>query len=294
MDPAKAPKRRPLGRGLDALLPQASSPGTAGSTLQLPVEDLYPSHHQPRGLFDDSALEELAESIRELGILEPLLVRKRVEGGYNIVAGERRWRAAQRAGMLKVPVFVRELTDKQAFEAALVENIQREELGPVETARAFQRLLEDFGHTQESMAKRIGKNRSTIANAVRLLKLPPAVLSRLETGELTEGHGRALLGLSSQEQMQTMAKEAVIRRWSVRETEREVRRATEPPRATGMRSINASANVRDLETRLSRAMGTKVAVIDRHGRGRISISYGSYDELDAILKRIPTLDHPAS
>jgi ParB family chromosome partitioning protein len=291
MEPVKPPKRRPLGRGLDALLPAAPSAAAhTATTLQLAIEDLYPSQAQPRGFFDDAALQELTASIRELGILEPLLVRKRLEGGYTIVAGERRWRAAQRAGMLKVPVFVRELTDKQAFEAALVENLQREELSSIETARAFDRLMQDYGHTQETMAQRLGKSRSAIANSLRLLKLPDTVIARLETGELTEGHGRALLGLPSSEQIQAMAKEAVARQWSVRDTEREVRKAIQPPRAANRPSINASANVRDLEARLSRALGAKVTVADRRGRGHISVAYNNYDELDSILSRIPSLD----
>lgn len=291
MEPLKPPKRRPLGRGLDALLPAA--PGNAAptsATLQLAIEELYPSQAQPRGFFDDAALQELTASIRELGILEPLLVRKRLEGGYTIVAGERRWRAAQRAGMLKVPVFVRELTDKQAFEAALVENLQREELNPIETARAFDRLMQDYGHTQETMAQRLGKSRSTVANALRLLKLPDSVITRIETGELTEGHGRALLGLSGRDQMESMAKEAAARQWSVRDTERAVRKTIQPSRTAKRPSINASANVRDLEARLSRALGAKVTVADRKGKGHISVAYNNYDELDSILSRIPSLD----
>ncbi len=291
-EPLKPPKRRPLGRGLDALLPAAPGTSSSAQTLHIAVEELHPNPSQPRGLFDDQALEELTLSIRELGILEPLLVRKRTEGGYTIVAGERRWRAAQRAGVLKVPVFIRELTDKQAFEAALVENLQREELSPVETARAFLRLMQDYGHTQESMAQRVGKSRSAVANALRLLKLPDSVLARLETGELSEGHGRALLGLSHPAEMQTMAKEAVSEQWSVRDTEREVRRAiqsSQSSRSPAKPSVNASANVRDLEARLARALGANVKVVDRQGRGHISIAYRNYDELDSILGRIPSL-----
>src|SRR5688572_30547587 len=172
--------RKPrLGRGLDAMLPAAPS-GASKELFYAPIEEVHPNREQPRRNFDEAALGELAASIQELGILEPILARKRAAGGYEIIAGERRWRAAQRAGLREVPVFVRELTPKESFEAALVENLQREDLNPVETARAFQRLIDEHGHTQDSVAARVGKDRSTVANAMRLLKLPPDVLAWVE------------------------------------------------------------------------------------------------------------------
>ena len=215
----KSPARRPrLGRGLDAMLPKApmSTP-----TMRARIEDVHPSRQQPRKTFDEAPLRELADSIRALGILEPLLVRQRKKGGYHLIAGERRWRAAQMAGLKEVPIFVRELSEKEAFEAALVENVQREELNPIETAQAFARLLDEYGYTQEALAERVGKDRSTIANALRLLKLPDDVVGLIEDGALSEGHGRALLGASTPAAIKRLARQAVQKSWSVRETERQ-------------------------------------------------------------------------
>ena len=215
-------------------------------------------------------------------MLEPILVRRRTQGGYEIVAGERRWRAAQRAGLHEVPVFVRELSEGKAFEAALVENLQREDLNPLETARAFQRLLDEHGHSQDSVAKLIGKNRSTVANALRLLKLPEAVIDAIASRDLSEGHGRALLGAGSEPAMERLAREAISKGWSVRETERKARAAAaESPKATKQQK---SANVRDLEERLTRSMGARVTVADRKGKGHLNIAFSSYDELDRLLE----------
>lgn len=282
-------KRPRLGRGIDALLPHApSSQGGANrDAFRAPIEELHPGRAQPRRHFDEAALEELASSIRSLGVLEPILVRRRAAGGYEIIAGERRWRAAQRAGLHEVPVFVRELSEREAFEAALVENIQREDLNPIEEARAYQRLVEEFGYTQETLATRVGKDRSTVANAMRLLKLPAEVLSRVESGELSEGHGRAILGANDVGAMKRLAATAVAKSWSVRETERHAR-AEAPARAKGSAGepLKRSANVRDLEERLSKALGVRVKVADKKGRGRLEVPYSSYEELDRILAKI--------
>ncbi|HJL16755.1 MAG TPA: ParB/RepB/Spo0J family partition protein [Sandaracinaceae bacterium LLY-WYZ-13_1] len=281
--------KRRLGRGLDGMLP-ATPPKKAGKGTQgfsAPIEDVHPNREQPRTRFDDAALDELAASIRELGVLEPILVRERAQGGYEIVAGERRWRAAQRAGLKEVPVFVRELSTEAAFEAALVENLQREDLNPVETARAFERLIDEHGLTQETVAKRVGKDRSTIANALRLLKLPEAVLVLLEEGRLSEGHGRALLGASGAPSMKKLAQQALKKGWSVRETERRVRASSRdeasPEKPAGP---SKSANVRDLEQRLTRSLGARVNVEDKSGKGKLVVSYSSYDELDRILEQL--------
>jgi len=278
-----------LGRGLDGLIgPSSTPPARPAGTAA--IEELHPSRSQPRSHFDEAKLEELAQSIRELGVLEPVLVRRRPAGGFEIIAGERRWRAAQRAGLREVPILVRELSTQQAFEAAIVENLQREDLNPVEIARAFQRLIDEHGHSPESIASRIGKDRSTIANAVRLLKLPAPVLGRIESGELSEGHGRALLGASTVASMQKLATAALEGGWSVREVERRVR-ATAKTAATveekaGKTGKTTSANVRDLENRLSKALGARVTVADRKGKGHVSIAYSSYDELDRILAKL--------
>ncbi len=286
--PGAPPKKARLGRGLDAMIPgspPARPLAAATGGLNVPIEELHPNRDQPRTRFDEQSLEELAASIRELGVLEPILVRRRGGGGFEIVAGERRWRAAQRAGLREVPVYIRELTPQVAFEAALVENLQREDLNPIETARAFQRLIEEHGHSQESVAQRVGKDRSTVANALRLLKLPSAVLDMVENGQLSEGHGRAILGAPDTGTMLKLARMANERALSVRETEKRARAAkkdAKEPRETS----GPTVNVRDLEERLGRSLGAKVAVVDKKGKGRLEIRFTSYDELDRLLERL--------
>jgi ParB family chromosome partitioning protein len=226
-------------------------------------------------------------------VLEPILVRKRAQGGFEIVAGERRWRAAQRAGLHEVPVFVRELAEGKAFEAALVENLQREDLNPLESARAFQRLIDDHGHTPDTLAQLVGKDRSTIANSLRLLKLPEAVTDLIEAKQLSEGHGRALLGAGDIATMQRLARQAIAEDWSVRETEKRARLAAQAkpqPSAAGADGASKSPNQRDLEERLSRSVGARVKLADRKGKGHVQIAFANYDELDrliAVLERRP-------
>jgi ParB family chromosome partitioning protein len=287
--------KRRLGRGLDALLPSGPPIAKASADgFRAKIEELHPNRSQPRTRFDDATLNELAQSIKDIGILEPILVRKRAQaqgGGYEIVAGERRWRAAQRAGLHEVPVFVRELNEGKAFEAALVENLQREDLNPLETARAFQRLLDEHSHTQDTLAQLIGKDRSTVANALRLLKLPESVLDLIESKELTEGHGRALLSAGDPAGMQTLAREAIANDWSVRETERRARLAAQIAAAEKEKLQGQGAdkpgdknpNQRDLEDRLSRSMGARVTLADRKGKGHLQIAFANYDELDRLI-----------
>jgi len=283
--------KRRLGRGLDALLPGPPSGGTSNSVIpsanaegfRAKIEDLHANRSQPRTRFDDAALNELAQSIKDIGILEPILVRRRAQGGYEIVAGERRWRAAQRAGLHEVPVFVRELAEGKAFEAALVENLQREDLNPLETARAFARLIDEHNHTQDTVAQMIGKDRSTIANALRLLKLPESIMDLIESKELSEGHGRALLGAGDPAAMQRLAREAITQEWSVRETERRARLAAQAKAQTQPAAEEKSPNQRDLEDRLSRSVGARVTVADRKGKGHLQIAFANYDELDRLI-----------
>jgi ParB family chromosome partitioning protein len=270
--------KRRLGRGLDALLP--SGPASVESS-RAKIEELHPNRGQPRTRFDDAALAELAQSIKDIGLLEPILVRHRAQGGYEIVAGERRWRAAQRAGLHEVPIYVRELAEGRAFEAALVENLQREDLNPLETARAFARLVDEHGHNHDSLAQLIGKDRSTVANALRLLKLPEPVMDMIESKELSEGHGRALLGAGDSASIQRLAREAITAGWSVRETERRARTAAQEK--PDQEAPAKSPNTRDLEERLSRSMGSRVSVADRKGKGHLQIAFSSYDELDRLI-----------
>ncbi len=281
-------KKRLGGRGLEGLLPsapgKASGPAAPSPFANLAaIEDIHQNREQPRKRFDDAALDELAASIRSVGVLEPILVRKRPQGGFEIIAGERRWRAAARAGLKELPIFVREMTTGIAFEAAIIENLQREDLNPMEMARAFSRLIEDHKQTQDSVATKIGKDRSTVANALRLLKLPKDVADRIENGELSEGHGRALLTAASPGKMSVLAKQAVEGEWSVRETERRARTTTQPAKAPEKAK---SANVRDLESRLEKKLGSRVSIEDREGKGTIEIRYGSLDELDRLLESL--------
>lgn len=281
--------RKRLGRGLDGLLPAtpAALESISGNTAS--IEELHPARTQPRTRFDPESLSELAASIREHGVLEPIVVRERDAGGFEIIAGERRWRAAQQAGLKEVPIFVLELSDQSAFEAALVENLQREDLNPIETAKAFQRLIEQFGYTQEAIAAKVGKERSTVSNALRLLRLPPEVTDLLEAGDLSEGHGRALLAAPDVGTMRKLARTATSQRWSVRETERQVKIAT---RGNGASSTSTaakpkSANVLDLESRLSRAVGSTAKIHEKSkGRGELRISFSSYEELDRIIAEL--------
>ncbi len=279
--------RKRLGRGLDGLLPSAPPPSREFGD-KAAIEELHPRRGQPRQSVDPTGIAELAASIVEHGVLEPILVRRRSRGGFEIIAGERRWRAAQQAGLKDVPIFVHDLGDAAAFEAALVENLQREDLNPVETARAFQRLIDEYGHTQEQVATRVGKDRTTVTNSLRLLKLPKDLLELVESGTLSEGHGRTLLGAPNVATMRKLAKDSAARGWSVRELERRVR-------ATGrtgdgkavLRVVGKSANVRDLERKLSRALGSTVTIQEsKKGKGRVLINFASYDELDRIIKKI--------
>jgi ParB family chromosome partitioning protein len=290
-------KRRALGRGLDALLPDvpaalASVPASASDTMfSCPLERIAPQSGQPRQHFEDARIEELAQSIREHGVLEPLVVRRlpRDGGGidrFEIVAGERRWRAAQRAGLREVLVVVKDVSPSEAFELALIENVQREDLNPLELAEALDRLIREHSYTQEALAARIGKDRTTIANSLRLLKLPARVRQLIIDGALSEGHARALLGATGAAAIEGLAERVVRGALSVRETERLVRGVKKPQRDEQPDRNKKSASVRDLEQRLARHLGTKVEVLDDGGKGRLAIHYGSLDELDRILDAI--------
>jgi ParB family chromosome partitioning protein len=295
-----APKRQALGRGLAALIPGAKPPeaqaapatpsGRAGEGLRtLAIEDVHPAPGQPRKQFDDARLDELAESIKAQGIIQPLVVRLRDGGGYELIAGERRWRAAQRAGLHEVPAVVRDVAEKSAFEMALVENLQREDLNPIEEAQGFERLIEEFGYTQEALASRVGKDRSTVANALRLLRLPAGVRGLVTEGRLSMGHARALLGLEAADEIERLARRVVARELSVRQVELLVKREREgqgadkaPPSPN-----RPSPSARDLGERLSRALGTRVRVVeDGPGKGHLEIAYHSLDQLDAVLARL--------
>jgi ParB family chromosome partitioning protein len=231
-------------------------------------------------------LGELAQSIKEHGLLEPIVVRDVGADRFEIIAGERRWRACQKAGLREALVIVKSVADDDAFELALVENLQREDLGPVELAEGLERLVKQRGYTQEMLGKRLGKDRTTISNALRLLKLPARVRARVVSGELSEGHARALLGLVDQAAMEPMADKVIRGRLSVRATEALVRSARKTSASGPRTTPGKSASVRDLEARLSRALGTRVEVRDAGNKGEIAIGYADLDALDRLIEKL--------
>lgn len=290
--------RRALGRGLDALLPskpkQRPERYGARAVFICPIERIDPRSDQPRQHMDARGIEQLAATIREHGIIQPLVVRRIGEPGrderYQIIAGERRWRASQQAGLKEVPVVVKDVSTERAFELALIENLQRQDLNPIEVAEAYQRLLDDLGNTQEQLAKRVGKNRVTVTNALRLLKLPEAVRAMLNDGSLSEGHGRALLGAPNASTMMDVARKAARGQLSVRKVEQLIRGARRKNKIDADKTPRGgkSAEVRDLESRLSRAVSARVQVEHDGPGGKVVIGYSDLDELDRIIAQLVT------
>jgi ParB family chromosome partitioning protein len=281
-------ERRPaLGKGLSALIPDIPEPARSGPT-EVDIDLLAPNPQQPRLTIDDGKLEELSASIKANGIIQPILVR-RTGSTYRIIAGERRWRAAQKAGLQRVPVVVRDVADgdKQLLELALIENLQREGLNPIDEALAYQRLADDFSLTQEQIAAAVGKDRSSVANFMRLLKLPEEVRADLSSGALSTGHARALLALPDAAAQRHGAREAIARRLSVRETEALVKRLSTPKSRTSSAAaapVGADVHTRAAEDRMRFALGTKVRIIRRGSGGRIEIDFGSENELNRLFE----------
>lgn len=271
-------KRRALGRGLGALIPGAfEEPRNVEESPLVRLDSIRPSRVQPRQSFSEASIAELADSIREKGIIQPLLVRPSGDG-YELIAGERRLRAAQSLGLESVPVTIRAVDDREALELALIENIQRENLNPIDEARAYRRLSDDFHLLPDQIAQRVGKDRSTIANTLRLLQLPEAVKAKIESGELSAGHARALINLGSAEQTIELATSVVAQRLNVRQTERLVKQTRLPL---------GDADLRAAENRLSEALGTKVKInTRRNGAGRIEIEYYALDQLNGLIDRL--------
>jgi ParB family chromosome partitioning protein len=286
------PPKKALGRGLDALIPQVEKPTAAAvvpepADAQVAIDSIRPSRYQPRTEFDPEKLAELAASVKAQGILQPLLVRSRAAGGYELIAGERRLRAAKLAGLLKVPVVVREVDDRTAFELALIENLQREDLDPLEEAESFRRALGEFGYTQEELSKKVGKDRATVANSLRLLNLSDEFKDDLREGRMTPGHARAILMAGSETLMQSIRDAVVGQGISVREAER---RAQSGSKKTGKspkaQPKPADPNLRELEEQLVRDLGTKVKIVSSGKGGKIEISFFSGDDLDRLYRRI--------
>ncbi|HIE03604.1 MAG TPA: ParB/RepB/Spo0J family partition protein [Candidatus Latescibacteria bacterium] len=271
--------RRALGRGLGALLPELSE----GSRVQqIPVADIEPNPFQPRMNLDEAGIEELKRSIQEKGVIQPIVVRRLEGGRYQIVIGERRWRAVKEAGMETIPAIVREVSSaEEMIELALVENIQREDLNPIDEANAYRVLMEECNLTQEEVARRVGKDRSTVANLLRLLKLPDEVQERILDGELSMGHARALLSLDEPEEQVKLCREIIKNGWSVRKVEQIVRARREPRKEA--KPKDRDPIIRDLEENLQRALGTAVRIVKGDRKGKIEIEFYSDRDLERLI-----------
>jgi ParB family chromosome partitioning protein len=287
-------KRRALGRGLGALIREAPTAATSTAERRVPVAEIRPNPRQPRRYFDEERIAELAESIQHQGILQPLVVRK-IEEGYELIIGERRFRAAQRAGLDRVPVIVKDVSDAESLEMALVENIQREELTPIEEALAYRQLMEEFRLTQEDVANRVGKSRPVVTNLLRILNLPEEIKEEVDRGNISVGHARALLALNTPDQQIDMARTVMRQGLSVRETETLVSRSHDPAssstslqfsREPQPQRIDIHIHVAALEEDLMRSLGTKVRLLPKKKGGRIEIEYYSDEELEGLVRRL--------
>jgi ParB family chromosome partitioning protein len=287
-------KRRALGKGLDSLLPrvQASAPAAAenegGKPREIPVTQIDPNPFQTRTHVNEDQLAELAASIAANGVVQPILVRPQANGRFQLIAGERRWLASQQAGKATIPAILRQVSDEQAMEITIVENLQRADLNPMEQARAFERLSREFHMTQEQMAVRTGKDRATVANFLRLLRLPSTVQTRVESGELSFGHARTLLAFEHAEEMEKAAQRIAALSLSVRQTESYVQGLIHPERnkKDPKPEEPVDPNVREVQERLQRSLGLKVHIEDRHGRGKVIIEYSRLEDFDTLLEQL--------
>lgn len=290
-------KRKVLGRGLETLLPSRHAPAAIAaapyhhgeSIHQLAVELIDRNPYQTRTHVDEAAQQELADSIKATGVLQPITVRAVPGGRYQLVAGERRWLASQRAGKATVPAIVRQVSNEQAMEMTIIENLQREDLNPMEQARAFDRLGREFGLTQEQISQRTGKERSSVANFLRLLRLPEPLQAMIESNQISFGHAKALLGLETLDSMLNLAERVVGKALSVRQTEEIVAHWVHPLQAAfekEMKTREVDPNVREAERELERALGVKVTITDRKGRGKILLEYSSLEDFDRILSAL--------
>jgi ParB family transcriptional regulator, chromosome partitioning protein len=293
-------KRKALGRGLDSLLPSrptispipmpTQAAASAASAQEISIDSIDPNPYQTRRRINESALEELAESIRASGVVQPVVLRPAAHGRFQLVAGERRWHASRRAGKATIPAVVRQISNEQAMEITIIENLQREDLNPVEQARAFERLSREFGLTQEQIAARTGKDRASIANFIRLLKLPEDVQNALEAGALSFGHGKVLLALAGfPEHLERAAREIIEKQLSVRQTEELVTKLLNPQAAEQKQEKPAAPmdpNVREAQRSLESSLGVKVEIHDRKGRGKIILKYGSLEDFDRIVEAL--------
>ena len=283
------PKRSALGRGLEALLPPkpavaavsaAAADDHAGTALEIPLDRIERNPYQTRTAFDEAALNELAQSIAATGVVQPVTVRALPDGRFQLIAGERRWLACRKAGKATVPAVVLKATDEQTMEMTIVENLQRADLNPMEQARAYERLGREFQLTQEQMAQRTGKDRASVGNFLRLLKLPAPVQQRVEAGELSFGHARTLLALESEQQILTAAQKIAALSMSVRATETYIKGLLDPERKLG----KDAAKVKEAQERIQRTIGLRTRIEDKHGKGRVIIEYAGLEDFDTLME----------
>lgn len=282
--------RQTLGRGLSALLGEELPPAAGAASSEIDIDLIEPNPEQPRTRFAEARLEDLAQSIRVNGVVQPIVLRQ-IGRRYQIVAGERRWRASQRAGLRKIPAVIREVSDEKLLELALVENIQRQELNPIEEAKAYRKLIDTIGLTQEEVAERVGKERTVITTSMRLLRLPGEIQRVIEEGGISAGHGRALLMIDDQSVQREVANLAIDSGWSVRETERAVKKAgSGKPQDTVNKGVsrNIDANLKAAETKLMRTLNTNVKIVPgkKGTGGKIEIEYYGTDDLDRVFQLI--------
>jgi ParB family chromosome partitioning protein len=288
-------ERRALGKGLDSLLPRVTvtaAPGNEAETgrpLEIAIGQIDRNPFQTRTNFDEKQMEELTNSVSANGVIQPILVRPLPNGRFQLIAGERRWLASQRASRLTVPAYVRQVSDEQAMEITIIENLQRADLNPIEQARAYERLGREFGMTQEQMAARTGKDRASVANFLRLLRLPESVQDKVASGALSFGHARALVALPSAAEQEAATKRIIALSLSVRQAETYVQGILHPDRPTKKAEKEEQPidpNVREVQDRLQRALGLRVKIEDHNGHGRVIIEYGHLEDFDALLERI--------
>lgn len=282
-------RRSGLGKGLGALIPTEVMGDRSSALLDIPVASIEPNRHQPRAVFDEESLASLTASVREVGVLQPVLVREVDEGGYELIAGERRWRAAKRAGLPTIPAIVRTVTDLGRVEQALIENLHRQDLNPLEEAGAYQQLIEDFGLTHEQLSTRVGKSRAAITNTLRLFQLPPGVQKLVSEGQLSAGHARALLGTPDRSFQEALARKAVAEQMSVRAVEDAVKErnnlgGAEPQQRVARQSKLRPPGILELEELLSSHLDTRVKVQLGNKRGKVTIDFASLEDLERIYR----------
>lgn len=283
-----AKRKAGLGRGLEALIPTERDTGDTPTYVEIPVDGIKPNPDQPRSRFDDESLQELADSIGEMGVLQPVVVSRDENGNHYLIAGERRWRAARRAGLETIPAVVRGSSGQTTLAEALVENVQRQDLTPLEEAHAYRQLLENTGMSQDEVAKRVGKSRPAVSNTLRLLQLPGAVQAMIDSGRLSAGHARALLGLEDEKYSVYLAGKASEEGWSVRQVEEAVRARKsmgQPQRATTVTQIRP-VEIIELEKRLSDRLGSRVKISYANEKGKVEIRFGSLSDLERIYRSL--------